>query len=151
MHQISVTIGRRDNVNGLELSDHEWAAFKSCTVDLVAQGIGCTVVVQNEGLGEWEGVSEGNFVVIGIRDEAFTDRDKRDVRHLLSVFARLNDQDSIALSFGTSELVEAEAVDEHSPADVRARLAAEAVELDPPEPAACNGEGSKHTTANYRG
>lgn len=106
MEQVTVTIGRRDNVNGLELSVAQWGRFRAEVVSQL-EGRGFTVVVDNEGTGSWEGVTEPNFIAVGIRETAVTDAERTGLRTVCADLARRYDQDAIALSFGTSELIEA--------------------------------------------
>lgn len=58
---LTVSIGRRDNVNGLALSNAEWATFKRWTLDIVSR-IG-DVVTEAEGVGYYEDQAEDTYTV----------------------------------------------------------------------------------------
>lgn len=115
MHQITVTIGRRDNVNGLELSNEEWAKFKSQVSIVIPERF--EIVVASEGNGSWtdsegEQHPEANFVVVGVCEATvgFVSNAAAELAKLrrdLADLALSFDQDAIALGIGTSELIEA--------------------------------------------
>jgi len=98
--------GFRDNVNGLELQQWERESFTAEITNLLL-GLGATVLFVGAGQGIWEGVREpaGSVTFTLPVDEPYT------VWRIglligLKVLARKYNQDSIALTFGETTLVE---------------------------------------------
>jgi hypothetical protein len=97
---IVVGIGRRDNVNGLELSDLEWRDFRS-EVHEALERHGVAVFFAGEGTGEYEGVREASATWVG----ATSTRPNVALERSLSLLALTYDQDSIAVTYGETVFV----------------------------------------------
>ena len=103
MESVTVTIGRGIGTTGDKLSDDAWARFRQLTAGAVRRA-GYTVVVANDGTGEWEGITEENHVIVGIGESE--DLRPTLVRQLRTLAGAYN-QDAIACSTGRANLIEA--------------------------------------------
>jgi hypothetical protein len=99
---IVVGIGRRDNVNGLNLTEDEWRGFRG-DVDLALRVSGVEVFFAGEGVGEYAGLREDSASWIG----ATSVRPNVALERKLAGLARQYDQDSIAVTYGETVFVEA--------------------------------------------
>lgn len=99
MAAIVVSIGR--NVDDVPMDTDTWDAFKGETM-WAAQATAETIYSRSEGVGTWEGKREDTYVV------TFEARDYNlpRLREKLGKLAARYGQDAIALTVGTTDLVE---------------------------------------------
>jgi hypothetical protein len=97
---IVVGIGRRDNVNGLNLTDEEWNGFRG-DVDHALRASGVEVFFAGEGTGEYEGRREDSATWVG----ATSVRPNVALERRVARLARQYDQDSIAVTYGETVFV----------------------------------------------
>lgn len=120
MYSVTVTIGR--NVTRPEpaspnsvltyaepMPDEQWTQFKAdviATVDDPALRRNQDATIETaSGIGVWHGESEPNFKVTSLTNHTWDEDALNILRRSLSELARHYDQDAIALTIGTSELV----------------------------------------------
>jgi hypothetical protein len=95
-----ISIGRRDNVNGLDLTDQEWLSFRGDVhAALVSRDV--QLFFAGTGWGEYEGVVEESATWIG----ATRLRPDPVLEHTFEELAGQYDQDSIAVTYGETVLV----------------------------------------------
>lgn len=119
MHQITVTIGRNVALDRRpqerstfstehgQLTHYEWEAFKAAVESLVIEA-GYDIVVSSDGIGEWEGVREHNYIVVGISEHALDETERSKLHVELAFLAGLHGQETIAVGEGYSKLIEAD-------------------------------------------
>lgn len=101
MKTVHVTIGRNRNDTHEPLSYEDWKAFRNYTLQKVDEL--ATVHFVGSGFGEYENVPEDAYhVVASVPDAAV-----KALRYNLAILAYLYLQDSIALTVGDVEFVEA--------------------------------------------
>lgn len=109
MQQITVTVGRGAGAAQQPLTDVEWNAFRRVIqARLVADG--WDLVVENSGTGSWDDQLEENHVFVGIRETTPGLEEQLQLQHYLATTGHRYGQQSIALGYGTSQLVDCTAV-----------------------------------------
>lgn len=107
MFTYSATIGR--NVGATPMSDDMWSMFKGHVFALLSSYVthNGDVVEQHEGVGVWHGETEQSCKVTLLAVHEITDAQLADLRKGLTYYAEGHNQDAIALTIGTSELLSA--------------------------------------------
>ncbi len=98
---VAITFGR--NEHGVPLSNAQWQTFKDCILGAVKRSNG-DVWACNDGVGQWQGESEGNCVVTATvpAGEVAT------LRCLVKGIGQGFNQDAIAFLVGRTELIYSE-------------------------------------------
>jgi len=105
MYSISITIGR--NIGNKPMDKDLWIEFKDAVNEQLLY-LKLHITVTNQGTGVWEGITEENFIVKGIREKPFADNEIDRLAKNLSVLSAKFKQDAIAYSVGKSILAFAE-------------------------------------------
>lgn len=97
---VALNIGRGAHGSEREMSETDWWAFRSSLKFIVEYWHG-TIYTEANGIGTWEGETEDSYVIVaGMPTDALGH-----VRQSLAGLARIYNQDAIAMTVGTVDLV----------------------------------------------
>ena len=99
MNTVTITIGR--NFGDVPMTASRWAGFKNDIQTVLDNHYATVYVNAAAGRGTWEGVEEENATWVAGLDAAFVPK----VRERLSYLADVYEQDAIAYTVGTTDLV----------------------------------------------
>lgn len=113
-YSVTVTVGR--NVGSEPMAAESWDSFRERVADCLAMW--CRIDVQggffmlshSHGVGEWDGVPEDNYTVTAYGIERMGDAASvfESVQSSMAGYARVWEQDAIAVTFGAVALVSPE-------------------------------------------
>jgi hypothetical protein len=103
VQSISITVGRGGGERQLDI--RTWRQFKR-DVRAAVKNLDFDITVANQGQGSWEGITEQNYHVQGIRPVDLDGSERAETEHRVRLLAKQYEQDAIAWSVGRSELIE---------------------------------------------